>query len=92
MRLGGILGALEVSWRRLGSVLGCLGSVLGRLGASWERLAASWARLRVSCVYSMKIQPKNQRFHIRKLSPETTKIIEISWVLQYPRAFRPFLR
>ena len=27
--------------------------------------------------------------YLRKVNPETTKIIEISLVLQYPRAFRP---
>ena len=53
------------SWAFLGRLWassGRLGGILGRPGASWERLAASWARLRVSCVYFMLTQPKNQRF------------------------------
>ena len=48
-RLGAVL---ELSWGRLGGVLGHLGAVLGAswgvLGASWGRLVASWARLEAS--------------------------------------------
>ena len=45
-------GVLELSWGRLGGVLGHLGAVLGAswgvLGSSWGRLVASWARLEAS--------------------------------------------
>ena len=50
--LGRLGGVLELSWGRLGGVLGHLGAVLGAswgvLGESWGRLVASWARLEAS--------------------------------------------
>ena len=48
-RLGGVLGRLEASGRRLGVVLEAswsrLGDVLERLGLSWGVMWASWERL-----------------------------------------------
>ena len=44
VRLGGVLGRLEASWKRLGGLLGPLGGVLGRLGTPWRAVGASWRR------------------------------------------------
>ena len=43
-RLGGVLGRLEPSWKRLEASWRRLGASCGRLEPSWRRLEASWSR------------------------------------------------
>ena len=65
-RLGGVLGVLETSWRRLGGVLEASWRRLGRLGgvleASWKRLGGvlkpSWRR----SPGKANLKPKSTRF------------------------------
>ena len=83
-------GVLGASWGRLEALLGRHGTSWGVLGASWGRLGTSWERLGTSCVYSMKTHPKKYRFYLRKVNPETLKIIDFPLVFQYFFDFRGF--
>ena len=94
---GASWGPLGASWRRPGGVLGASWGRLGSLGASWERLGgvlgrlgsilgASWDVLRIA----VETHPKKYRFYLRKVNPETLKIIDLSLFFQCFFDFRCF--
>ena len=67
-----------------------LGASWGRLGASWERLGTSWPPSSLQDRKKLEKPTKNHRFELRKVNPETLKIIDFPLVFHCFFDFRSF--